>query len=157
VIYFAAIVLGVGIVVVSVAKQLRGPARRGPPAPPPTRAALRLCLADLEDLFREQNQRAWRLAADLERPAPFRTWQDWAQDWAARLDDLSDRCGLDADDPKQDGYAERSELAASRDALKALHRAYGQHVARFAADHGELVQAAAESLAHARIAVSRPR
>jgi hypothetical protein len=155
--YFGCIALGVGILVFSVARQLHGGGRRGPAGPLPTRAALRVCLADLEGLFREQNQRAWALAAELERPAPFEGWNEWARGWEARVTDLSDRCGLDVDDGKQEGAAERTEMAAARDAMLALHRAYGIQVNRFAADHGDLVQAAAEALAHARVAVARGR
>lgn len=154
--YFAAIVVGVGILIGSVATHLRG-ARRGPAGPPPTRAALRVCLSDLESLYREQNQRAWGLAAELEDPQPFQRWNEWARGWETRVADLSDRCGLDAGDEKQVGWHERTEMAAARDAMLALHRAYGLQVNRFASEHGDLAQAAAEALAHARVAVARER
>jgi hypothetical protein len=149
--YFSAIILGVGLMVFSIARQLRGPAT--PPAaagPPPTRAALRECLADLEVLFREQNERAWRLGTDFEAPDPFGSWSEWSVRWERRVRDFSDRCGLDADDPKAFGFAERTELAGARDAMLALHRAYTAQVNRFAAEHADLARGAAEALAHAR-------
>ena len=154
ILYFGAIALGVGILVVSVGRQLRGPPRRGPAGPPSTRAALRVCMTDLDALFREQNERALALAAQIERPAPFEAWGEWARGWEARVGDLSDRCGLDADDPKQMGHKERTEMAAARDAILAVHRAYSVYVQRFAAEHGDLVRAASEALAHARSAVA---
>jgi len=58
---------------------------------------------------------------------------------------------------RQEGLQERTEMAAARDAMLALHRAYAIQVTRFGADHGDLVQAAAEALAHARVAVQRTR
>jgi len=152
--YFGAIFLGVGIMVTSVARQLWGPTT--PPSaagPPPTRAALRECLADLETLFLEQNQRAWQLGADLELPDPFGSWNAWSERWERRVRDFSDRCGLDADDPKLFGFQERTEMAGARDAMMALHRAYAAQVNRFAAEHADLARGAAEALAHAREAV----
>lgn len=156
--YFAAIALGVGIMVVSVARQLRGPSK--PPAvagPPPTRAALRECVVDLERLFVEQNQRAWQLGSQLESADPFGSWNAWSSHWELRVRDLSDRCGLDANDPHTPGFAERTEMAAARDAMLALHRAYSAQVNRFAAEQGDLLRGAAEALAHAREAVKRAR
>jgi hypothetical protein len=156
VVYFAVVLLGMGLVAVSVAKSLRGPAR--PPRTVgalPTRAALRVCLTDLELLYREQNQRAWALGSDLEGKDPLAAWGVWARDWERRVDDLADRCRLD-DASGEDAVA-RSELAAARDALLALHRAYAAQVNRFRQEHGDLSQAAAEALAHAREELSRWR
>jgi hypothetical protein len=152
--YFGAIVLGVGPMVSSIARQLWGPTT--PPSaagPPPTRAALRECLTDLETLFREQNQRAWQLGTDLEVADPFGSWNEWSARWERRVRDFSDRCGLDADDPKAFGFAERTELAGARDAMLALHRAYAAQVNRFGEEHADLARGAAEALAHARRAV----
>lgn len=156
IVYFAVALIGIGLMSVSVARSLRGPAR--PPrttGPLPTRAALRVCLADLEALNQEQNVRAWTLARDLETRDPVGAWNAWAREWERRVDDLSDRCGLDAASGAD--AAARSELAAARDALLALHRAYAAQVARFAQEQGDLAQAAAEALAHAREAVGRAR
>lgn len=152
--YFGAIVLGVGLMVSSIARQLWGPTTPSSAAgPPPTRAALRECLTDLETLFREQNQRAWQLGTDLEIPDPFGSWNEWSVRWERRVRDFSDRCGLDADDPKAFGFRERTEMAGARDAMLALHRAYTAQVNRFGEEHADLARGAAEALAHARRAV----
>ena len=152
--YFAVVLLGIGLVSLSVARSLRGPPRPAKAAGAlPTRAALRVCLADLELLYREQNQRAWALGLELERRDPFATWNLWSREWERKVDDLADRCRLDS--ASGEDAAARAELAAARDALLALHRAYAAQVNRFAQEEGDLVQAAAEALAHAREAVGR--
>jgi hypothetical protein len=155
--YFGCVLLGVGLVIVSVARQLQGPQRGPPGAVPPTRAALRSCIADLEALFREQHQRAWALGGELEGRAPFEDWNAWSHGWERRVDDLSERCALDVDDRSQAGFEARGEMAAARDAMRALHRAYALHLNRFAAEQGDLVRGAAEALAHARAAVAAVR
>ena len=154
--YFAAALLGIGTLVFNVARNLRGPARPPPVAALPTRAALRLCLTDLESLYREQNHRAWALGVEFEGPDPLATWNEWARRWEREVDDLADRCRLDAPD-KGEGARERAELAAARDAMLALHRAYQAQVNRFAREEGDLANAAAEALAHAREAVGQVR
>jgi hypothetical protein len=155
IVYFSVLLLGIGIVAVSVGRSLRGPER---PARQegqlPTRAALRVCLTDLELLYREQNQRAWALGTDFEGLNPIAAWNLWSRDWERRVDDLGDRCRLDAGGPGVDAVA-RGELAAARDALLALHRIYVAQVNRFAQEEGDLAQAAAEALAHAREAVAK--
>jgi hypothetical protein len=155
--YFGCVLFGVGLVIVSVARQLRGPERGAPGAAPPTRAALRVCLVDLEALSNEQHRRAWALGGELEREQPFEDWNEWSRGWERRVDDLSERCALDADDRDAPGLAARTEMAAARDAMRALHRAYSLHLNRFAAEQGDLVRGAAEALAHARIAVAQAR
>ena len=77
--------------------------------------------------------------------------------WEHRVKDFSDRCGLDADDPKAPGFAERTEMAAARDAMLALHRAYTAQVNRFGQEHADLARGAAEAFAHAREAVKNAR
>ncbi len=154
--YFAAALLGIGLLVFNVARNLRPPARPPHTGALPTRAALRLCLGDLEELYREQNQRAWALGTEFEGPDPLGTWNAWARKWETRVDDLGDRCRLDATD-RDVGYQERTELAAARDAMLALHRAYQAQVNRFAREEGDLANAAAEALAHAREAVGKVR
>jgi hypothetical protein len=152
--YFAVVLLGIGLVSLSVARSLRGPSRSTRTAGPlPTRAALRVCLGDLELLYREQNQRAWALGLEFEGPDPLATWNLWSHDWEKKVDDLADRCRLDS--ASGEDAAARAELAAARDALLALHRAYAAQVNRFAQEEGDLAQAAAEALAHAREAVGR--
>ena len=140
----------------SVARHLRGTPRPAPAGALPTRAALRLCLADLEGLYREQNERAWALGSEFEGRDPLATWNAWARRWEQRVDDLADRCRLDAPD-RGEGARERGDLAAARDAILALHRAYQAQVNRFAQEEGDLAQAAAEALANARRAVSQAR
>jgi len=156
VLYFAVALVGIGLVIVSVARHLRGPPRPTPAATLPTRAALRHCLGDLESLYREQNQRAWALGTEFEGPDPLATWNTWARRWEAQVEDLSERCRLDASD-RGEGSRERTEMAAARDAMRALHRAYQAQVNRFAQEEGDLAKAAAEALAHAREAVGQAR
>jgi hypothetical protein len=156
VLYFAVALVGIGLVIVSVARHLRGPPRPTPAAALPTRAALRHCLVDLETLYREQNQRAWALGTEFEGPDPLATWNTWARRWEAQVEDLSERCRLDASD-RGEGWRERTEMAAARDAMRALHRAYQAQVNRFAQEEGELAKGAAEALAHAREAVGQAR
>ena len=156
VVYFAVALLGIGLTIASVAGHLRGPRRPTPAAALPTRAALRLCLVDLEALYREQNQRAWALGTEFEGPDPLATWSAWARKWEAQVEDLSERCRLDAPD-RGEGYRERAEMAGARDAMRALHRAYQAQVNRFAQEEGNLAKAAAEALAHAREAVGKAR
>ena len=69
------------------------------------------------------------------------------------MGDLSDRCRLDV--TKGEWAEQRSEMAAARDAMLALHRAYTTQVNRFAEEQGDLARAAAEALGHAREA-TRP-
>lgn len=134
----------------------------------PTRAALRVCMNDLELLFREQNQRAWALGTYLTSGDSIASWLDmkgdsiaswleWSRKFEDRVDDLSDRCRLDETSSKEPWQNERSEMAAVRDALQALHRAYRTQVTRFAQEQGDLAKAAAEALANARKAVDASR
>ncbi len=155
VLYFAAIAIAVGFFVVSVVRTLSSRARRAPPTATstlPTRATLRVCMDDLEALYVEQNQRAWALGTHFEGAQPLAAWREWAPRWEERVEDLSDRCRLDV--TKGEWANERSEMAAARDAMLALHRAYTAQVNRFADEHGDLARAAAESMAHAREAAS---
>jgi hypothetical protein len=155
-VYFAVVLLGTGLVAVSVARSLRGPSRPAhAEGPLPTRAARRVCLSDLELLAREQGQRAWALGSELEGQDPLAAWNLWARGWERRVEDLADRCRLD--ESSGEDAAARSELAAARDALMALHRVYAAQVNRFAQEQGDLLQAVAEALAHAREEVSRAR
>jgi len=154
--YFGVALFAIGLVATSIARTLHGPPRaERAPGALPTRAALRVCLADLELLDREQNQRAWALGSEFEGRDPLGTWNAWARGWEERVDDLSERCRLDAGGGED--AAARSELAAVRDALRALHRAYAAQVNRFAQEEGDLANAAAEALAHAREEVGRAR
>jgi hypothetical protein len=154
VIYFTVVLFGIALFVFSVGRSLRGPPHAPHPAAEagqgalPTRAALRVCLKDLETLYREQNERAWALGSEFEKADPLGAWNAWSRDWEWQVDDLSDRCRLDH--PSGEDAAARAELAAARDAVLALHRTYAAQVNRFAQEQGDLAQAAAEALAHAR-------
>ncbi len=155
--YFGVVLLGIALVATSVALSLRGPARPARASGAlPTRAALRVCLADLETLYREQNHRAWALGTEFEGPDPLGAWNTWSREWERKVDDFADRCRLDEGGGGEDARA-RGELAAARDATLALHRVYAAQVNRFAKEEGDLAQAAAEALAHAREGVLRAR
>jgi hypothetical protein len=156
-VYFGVVLAGIGLMAGSIARNLRE-SGRPPPASGgalPPRASLRLCLADLELLYRDQNLRAWTLAGELEAKDPLGAWNAWSRQWEGRVGDLGDRCRLDQGSGED--AAARAELAAARDALLALHRAYAAQVNRFRQEHGELLQAAAEALAHAREAVANAK
>jgi hypothetical protein len=157
ILYFAVVLVGIGLMATSIGRTLHGASRPSGHAqgPLPTRAALRVCLTDLELLYREQNQHAWALGAGFEGRDPIGAWHVWARAWEQRVADLSDRCRLDAGGGED--AAARSELAAARDALRALHRAYTAQVNRFAQEQSDLANAAAEALAHAREEVGRAR
>ncbi len=158
VVYFSVIVVLGALVVGSIARNLRSrPRHPAPSVALPTRAALRVCLSDLEDLFREQNQRAWALGTEFEASDPIAAWSDWSRRWEERVDDLSDRCRLDETKPGEAWLEERTEMAVARDGLLALHRAYRAQVNRFAQEQGDLMHSAAEAMAHARRAVEASR
>jgi len=156
--YFGAIVVLVGLFVTSVARNLASHPRRREGAPGsalPTRASLRVCMDDLDALYREQNERAWALGSHFEGRNPLVTWTDWAPRWEERVDDVADRCALDA--TGGEWAAERADMAAARDAMLALHRAYTAQVNRFAAEYSDLARAAVEAMEHAREAAARSR
>ncbi len=153
--YFVALVLALVIVLSSIVKHLRGPHRPSYTGALPTRATLRVCVTELEALQREQNQRAWRLADGIGAEDAVPRFEAWARDWEQRVDDLSDRCRLDASDPDPQGFGGREELARARDAVLALHRAYRQQVNRFAQEDEDLARNAAEALEKAQDALQR--
>jgi hypothetical protein len=155
VVYLTVVAVAIVLTVRSVVKNLQGPSR--PSSTLPTREAVRVCLTELERLHREQNERAWHLGADLADSAgAVQRWQAWSHDWEQRLDDLGDRCRLDAPDERgAPAFAGRRELAAARDAVLAVHRAYSVQVNRFAQDAANLARAAADALKDAQAAVSR--
>lgn len=156
--YFGAIAVLGTLFVVSVVRELRGRPRQPVPSGAiPTRSALRGCLADLDGLYREQNQRAWALGTDFEGPDPLATWTAWAPGWQQRLEDVADRCRFDVTTRGEEFLEERTEMAGARDAMMALHRVYNAQVLRFANEEGDLARAAAEAMAHARKAVRRER
>ncbi|BDG07658.1 hypothetical protein AMPC_07710 [Anaeromyxobacter paludicola] len=154
--YFAVILVAATLLIASIVQNLRGPARQKlAQTELPTRAMLRVCLTELEALHREQSQRAWALASGVDRRDPLGDWNQWARDWEVRVDDLSDRCRLDVDRAGEFGLTERREMAAARDAMMALHRAYAAQVNRFAEEQAQLASGAAEAFRHAREAVAK--
>jgi hypothetical protein len=149
VVYLTVVAVAIGLTVRSVVKSLRGPPR--PSVTLPTRAAVRVCLTELDGLNREQNEHAWKLGTDLaEGSDPVRRWQAWSREWEQRLDDLSSRCRLDTDDH---GFAGRAELAAARDAVLRVHRGYTLQVNRFAQEQAALTRDAVDALHAAGAAV----
>jgi len=156
VVYLLVVGVSVGLAVRSIVKNLRAPHRPAAVGVLPTRAAIRVCVNELEALHREQNARAWRLADEIAEGETVERWQAWARDWEQRVDDLADRCRLDASDPDPQGFGGRLELARARDAVLALHRAYAAQVNRFAQEEADLARAASDALEAARAALARP-
>jgi hypothetical protein len=155
VVYLTVVALAIGLTIRSVVKSLRGPPR--PSVTLPTRAAVRVCLTELEALHREQNERAWRVGAEVtEGVDAVRRWQVWSREWEQRLDDLSSRCRLDAEDRGPEVFPGKPELAAARDDVLRVHRGYTLQINRFAQEQASTLQAAARSLQAASAAVSRP-
>ncbi len=156
VVYLTVVAVAVGLTIRSVVKNLRGPHRSSASVTLPTHAALRVCVTELEALHREQNERVWRLGSEAGDPDAVARWQAWAREWEQRVDDLADRCRLEGEPPEPRAYLGLRELAAARDAVLAVHRAYGAHVKRFAQEEADLGRAAAAALQQARTAVARP-
>ena len=154
VVYLTVVALAIGLTIRSVVKNLRGPPR--PSATLPTRAAVRVCLTELEGLHREQNERAWRLGSELAQgPEAVQRWQAWSREWEQRLEDLADRCRLDVDDRGPHAFPGRRELAAARDGILRVHRGYTLQVNRFAQDEASASRAAADALRAAQAAIAR--
>jgi hypothetical protein len=155
IVWFALVTVGIGTVVVSAYRHLSGPHRPLTTGALPTRATLRVCVQELEALQREQTERAWRLGGEVGAPDALARFNEWSRGFEQRLDDLSDRCRLDAADPDPQGFGGRQELARARDAILALHRAYRAQVNRFGQEGADLAARAAEALQEARQAVQR--
>jgi hypothetical protein len=156
VVYLTIVGVAIGLTVRSVVKSLRGPPR--PSVTVPTRAAVRVCLTELDGLNKEQNEHAWKLGSDLAEGADaVRRWQAWSHEWEQRLDDLSSRCRLDTDDQAAGpgAFPGKPELGAARDAVLRVHRGYTLQVNRFAQEQAGLAREAAETLQAAREAVSQ--
>ena len=155
-VYFAVIALALVMLLTSVVRHLRGPHRPAYTGALPTRAVLRVCVSELEALNHEQNARAWRLSEEMGTVGAIPRWEAWARDWEQRVDDLGDRCRLDARDPDPQGFGGREELARARDAVLALHRAYRAQVNRFSQEEESLARDATESLEKAREGLRSP-
>lgn len=156
VVYLLVVGVSVGLAIRSIVKHLRGPGR--PPAAGvlPTRAALRVCVNELEALHREQNVRAWRLGSEVGEGDAVERWRIWSREWEQRVHDLAERCRVDAGDPDLQGFGGREELARARDAVLAVHRGYAAQVNRFAQQDAALARTAAAALDEARAALARP-
>jgi hypothetical protein len=155
-VYFTVLALSLAVALTSIVRHLRGPHRPAVTGALPTRAAMRVCVSELEELHREQNLRSWRLAEDIGEQDAIQRWELWARDWEQRVDDLADRCRLDAKEPDPQGFGGREELARAREAVLSLHRAYRAQVNRFAQEGAELARRVAADLRQAREAASRP-
>ena len=155
VLYFLAITIPVGTLVVGIVRHLSGPHRPAATGALPTRASLRVCVQDLEALEREQNDRAWRLGGEIGAPDALASCGAWSAQWEQRVEDLSDRCRLDASNPDPQGFGGREELARARDAVLRLHRVYRAQVNRFSQEGSDQARAATEALQEARAAVLR--
>ncbi|HSN90939.1 MAG TPA: hypothetical protein VLS93_06900 [Anaeromyxobacteraceae bacterium] len=153
--YFALIAVSSGVTIASIVRHLRGPNRTPAAATLPTRAALRVCVRELEALNREQNVRSWRLGMEIGAPDAVARWDAWSKDWERRVDDLSERCLLDRSDPAPEGFPGHGQVARARDAILAVHRAYRAQVNRFAQEEADLARAAAEALDAARASADR--
>jgi len=154
--YFVAIALSIGTVVVSVVHHLSGPHRPTSTGALPTRASLRVCVQELEALQREQNERAWKLGGEVGAADAVTAWDAWSRGWEQRVEDLADRCRLDASDPDPQGFGGRAELQRARTAVLTLHRAYRAQVNRFAQEGAAAARDAAEALGQARAAATPP-
>jgi hypothetical protein len=154
--YFTLIALALAIFLTSIVRHLRGPHRPAFTGALPTRAVLRVCVTELEALNHEQNARAWRLSEEMGTVGAISRWEAWARDWEQRVDDLSDRCRLDARDPDPQGFGGRGELARARDAVLALHRAYRAQVNRFSQEEEGLARDASEALERAQEGLRSP-
>lgn len=151
-VYFGLIAVAAVVVVSSIVRDLRGP-----PVPAsgelPTRAAIRVCLTDLEKLAREQDERLFGLGAEAVEGDALARWNAWSAGWENRMRDLSARCALDRAhaSPELHGV---EEIARARDAVLELHAGDTRLVNRFAADQGDLARAVARDLARAREALN---
>lgn len=147
--YLAAIALAIGAMVVSISRNLTG-SRPPPQGALPTRAASRVCAEELDALHRELSQRAWRLGVEIGTADAVSRFNAWSLEWEQRVEDLGERCRLDAPGSASADFSGREELARARDAVLALHRAYRAQVNRFAVEQAELARAASEALEAAR-------
>ena len=155
-VYLTVVGVAVGLTIRSVVKNLRGPHRSSVSGALPTRATVRVCVTELEGLNREQNERALRLGSEAGETDALARWQAWAGGWEQRMEDLGDRCHLDAGSTDVREYAGIRELRAARDAVLAVHRAYTMRVKRFAQEEADLARTAATALREARRAVAHP-
>jgi len=147
--YLLAIGLAIGAMIFSIGRNLTG--TRSPASGAlPTRAVARVCTEELDALYLELNQRAWKLGGEVGGGDALSRFGAWSQGWEQRLEDLGDRCRLDVSSGDPGDFKGREELARARDAVAALHRAYQAQVNRFAVEQAELARSAASAVALAR-------
>jgi hypothetical protein len=151
--YLLAIALAVGAMVASIGRNLTG-SRASAKGALPTRAVSRVCAEELDSLYRDLNQRAWKLGGEIGADEAVEHYNGWSLEWEERLEDLGDRCRLDLSDGEPGDFSGRAELARARDAVLALHRAYRAQVNRFAGEQAELARSAAAAVERARAAAS---
>jgi hypothetical protein len=156
VIYLLVVGISSTLAIRSIVRNLRGPQQPAVAGELPTRAALRVCVAELEGLHREQNERAWRLGTDAGEGDAVHRWQVWSREWEQRVRDLAERCHIDGGAPARDELGGGEELARARDAVLAVHRGYAAQVSKFAQEEAALARAAASALREARAALARP-
>ncbi len=147
--YLLAIALAIGAMVASISRNLSG---TRPPATGalPTRAVSRVCAEELDALHRDLNQRAWKLGGEIGGGDAVARFAAWSHEWEQRLEDLGERCRLDASAGSASDFTGREELAQARDAVLALHRAYRAQVNRFAVEQADLARVAEKALERAR-------
>jgi hypothetical protein len=155
VVYFLAIALPVGALINSVIRNLSGP-RSVSGGALPTRAAARVCVEELDALYREQNQRAWKLGGEIGSGGDaVARFEAWALEWEQRTGDLAERCRLDQSAGGPGDFAGRAELARAREAMVELHRAYRAQVNRFGQEQAELAREAADAVELAKARAGR--
>jgi hypothetical protein len=147
--YLLAIALAIGVMIFSIGKNLTGNRSPGRGALP-TRAVARVCAEELDALYLELNQRAWKLGGEVGGGDAIARFNLWSEGWEQRLEDLGDRCRLDISTGDPGEFNGREELAQARDAVLALHRAYRAQVNRFAGEQAELARSAAAAIELAR-------
>ncbi len=156
VVYLLVVGVSSGLAIRSIVKNLRGTTRPTAQGTLPTRAALRVCVTELEALDRELNERAGHVAIEEGEGDAVHRWQIWSSEWEQRVRDLAERCHLDAEDATPDPYGGREELAHARDAVLEAHHVYSALVTRFAQQQADAVRAAHTALQQARAALARP-
>lgn len=156
VIYLVVVGVSSGLAIRSIVANLRSPSPPAAAGALPTRAALRVCVNELEALHREQSERAWRLGVEAGEANAVERWRVWSREWEQRVHDLAERCRLDAGEPDPQGFGGREELARARDAVLAVHEGLSAQVSRFAQSEATLARAAAAALTEARAALARP-
>jgi hypothetical protein len=147
--YLLAIALAIGTMVASITRNLSG-TRPPPTGALPTRAVSRVCAEELDALHRDL-----KLGGEIGGGDAMARFATWSHEWEQRLEDLGERCRLDASAGSASDFTGREELAQARDAVLALHRAYRAQVNRFAVEQADLARVAEKALERARERAAR--